>query len=72
MFMKKRLLVLTLTLGPLISVSTKSQAYTEKYESERGHVHNTRIGAAIDDTFTAPRNHKHGSYCYNHPRALGC
>lgn len=43
------------------------------YVSEEGNVHNTRIGAAIDDTFNDKHSGYHTrSYCRRHPGARGC
>jgi len=60
----------------LIGLQTKSQAYVEKndtyYVSEEGNVHNTRIGAAIDDTFNDRSRYHTRSYCHRHPNARGC
>jgi len=76
--MKNKLnIFLTLSFIALLSLQTKSQAYVEKndtyFVSDEGTVHNTRIGAAIDDTFNdkSPRYHTR-SYCRRNSGARGC
>lgn len=78
-FRTKSKLNVLLTLGfvALLGLQTESQAYVEKndtyYVSEEGNVHNTRIGAAIDDTFNDKHSGYHTrSYCRRHPGARGC
>ncbi len=74
--MKNKLnLLLTIGFVTFLGIQTESQAYVEKhdtyYVSEEGNVHNTRIGAALDDTFN-DRHYHTRSYCRRHPGARGC
>lgn len=70
-------LLLTVLFVSLIGLQFSTQAYVEKndtyFVSDEGNVHNTRIGAAIDDTFNdkSPRYHTR-SFCRRHPHARGC
>jgi len=70
--------LLTLAFVAVLGLQTESQAYVERndtyFVSEDGNVHDTRIGASLDDAFTPDRNSRYHtrSYCRRNPNAGGC